>query len=227
MSKDIKSSTDFDAKLKNDVHFLPWVGEEYENGIAGFDENGIIQYGEKDKPGKRVLVLGESHYCANKSDATPDITRDVIEDFLDPSSVWEPYKNTYTKFERALAGKEFDAKSKIELWKHIAFYNYVQEPMTGARFAPTDEQYHNSEEVFWNVLEVLSPDYIIVWGIRLYNHLPEDGYDYPDDFPSDIPDIWVYNINNKNTFMMPIYHPSVGFDWKFWHDLITFLWKLN
>lgn len=224
MCKGIKSSTEFDAELgkDRDVHFLPWVGEKYKDGI-GFDKNGIIQY-DKDTPRKKVLVLGESHYCANESDATPDITRKVIEDFLNPSSEWEPYKNTYTKFERALAGKELDASNKIELWNHIAFYNYVQEPMKGARFAPTEEQYKKSEKAFWKVIEELTPDYIIVWGIRLYNKLPEVGYRYQGDVSDDLYDLWVYN---KTTLVLPIYHPSAGFDWYYWHNVIATLWTLK
>ena len=37
------------------VHFRPWVGSGYERGIAG----------------RKVLVLGESHYCARPEDDVP------------------------------------------------------------------------------------------------------------------------------------------------------------
>lgn len=72
------------------VHFQPWVGSGYERGIAGL----------------KVLVLGESHYCARLEDDVPEVTVNVIRDLLDPESEFEAYKNTYTKFERALAGAQ-------------------------------------------------------------------------------------------------------------------------
>lgn len=51
------------------ISFLPWIGEHYyKTGFAG----------------KRILVLGESHYCQNVSDASEDITRRVIMDLFDP-----------------------------------------------------------------------------------------------------------------------------------------------
>ena len=53
------------------INFLPWIGEHYyKTGFAG----------------KRILVLGESHYCQNVSDASEDITRRVIMDLFDPTS---------------------------------------------------------------------------------------------------------------------------------------------
>ena len=61
-------------KLYKNMHklnFLPWIGNYY--STTGF-------------AGKRILALGESHYCENASDATEDITRKVITDLFDPQS---------------------------------------------------------------------------------------------------------------------------------------------
>ena len=72
------------------LHFTPWIGKHYSTtGYAG----------------KRILALGESHYCEKSSDATEDITRKVIADLFDPHSEHEAYKNTYTKFAEALLGR--------------------------------------------------------------------------------------------------------------------------
>ena len=56
------------------INFLPWVGEHY--NTTGF-------------AGKRILALGESHYCDKASDARPDITGKVIADLFDPQSEHE------------------------------------------------------------------------------------------------------------------------------------------
>lgn len=131
------------------INFLPWIGEHYyKTGFAG----------------KRILVLGESHYCQNVSDASEDITRRVIMDLLDPTSEHEAYKNTYTKFAQALLGRgELSFADKELFWNSVAFYNYVQVPMSGPRVAPTQDNFRNSETAFFEVIEMLRPDIIIVW----------------------------------------------------------------
>ncbi len=201
-----KSDKDEDKEDKS-VHFLPWVGKNYKQGIYG----------------RRVLVLGESHYCARQEDDTPYVTRKVIADLLDPNSEHEAYKNTYTKFERALAGKVLDWQEKAELWNSIIFYNYVQIPMTGPRISPTVEEFKDSAQAFFEVLDRYCPDCVIVWGKRLYNNLPQEGCQGPD---LQLPDgtfqeTWIYTLTGgKRVHVMPILHPSSGFSWDFWHEAI-------
>lgn len=180
--------------------------------------------------GPKLLVLGDSHYCEDPSDATPEMTRDLILDLYDPNSKHEGYKNTYIKFERALAGKALDFGEKKELWNSLMFYNYVQEPMPGPRIKPTYEQFENSIPLFFKVLEEYQPDCVIAWGKRLYNNLPPDnGHKVPQltvpgagDF-----DIWAYDVpfgssGSKRTIpVMKILHPSSSFSPMFWHTVIS------
>lgn len=125
------------------VHFLPWVGDNYELGIKSVGENGVI-YGTDKEPGKKILVLGESHYCADKKDAVKDLTIKVIDDFVYSKSEHEPYKSTYIKFERSLAGHVIDEEERKKLWSHFMFYNYLQVPLTGPRMIPTGFDILNS-----------------------------------------------------------------------------------
>lgn len=69
--------------------FLPFIGKSYNNNNA---------FGNK-----RIMVLGESHYASVTS---PDITRDVLARYLDPSIEREGWMNTFLKFERSLVNKE-------------------------------------------------------------------------------------------------------------------------
>lgn len=55
------------ALIKAGVTFLPFVGDNYEYGIS-FDEEGNLVLGTPEKPGKKVLILGESHYCDEELD---------------------------------------------------------------------------------------------------------------------------------------------------------------
>ena len=108
---------------------------------------------------------------------------------------------------------EFEDKKNA--WEHLSFYNYVQEAMTGPRVSPTPEDFKNSEEAFWEILNELKPDLIIVWGARLYNNLPQEGKQLEDlevvvnDLfqKKDSLEIWSYN----NIPIMPIVHPSSAY----------------
>ena len=106
--------------MKN-VRFAPWVGSAYTMGIEG----------------KRMMALGESHYCANPCDADSGMTNRIIRLLFEPDREHEGFMNTYTKFERALAGKPLSLAEKEQWWNRILFYNYVQSPISGPRKEPT------------------------------------------------------------------------------------------
>lgn len=194
--------------MKN-IKFLPWVGSNYQRGISG----------------KRVLILGDSHYCARLSDATPQLTQNIIEDLFDSSSAFEHYKNTYTKFERSLAGHEIDQsdkRGKRKVWNDVMFYNYVQEALSGPREAPSARQFSASEAPFFEVLNHYKPHKIIAWGTRLYNHLPQKGKQLPDlvDHSNTPHEVWSYTLNNGQTVeVIQCVHPSAGFSWDYWHEV--------
>lgn len=204
----------------SDIRFKPWVGDRYGCGIVGYDADGKIIYGTENHIGKRVLVLGESHYCANpEAEATPFLTINIIADLLNPDSEWEAYKNTYTKFIKSLIGCEeyLTPQEKEKAWQHIVFYNYVQTPMSGARVAPTAEDFKNSEKAFFEVLQTYKPDFVIAWGNRLYNNLPKGGKQLNDlniatgRFAGNSTELWSYNVNDNNIPVLPITHPSAGY----------------
>lgn len=214
----MKNSSTFDEKtiksMNSVVKFKPWVGENYENGIH---------------KGKKLMILGESHYCANpETEATEDITIKVIEDLLDPFSEHEGYKNTYTKFAKAVVGeKQFSDETKKEFWQHVIFYNYVQTAISGARVSPTTEQFRNSEQAFFEILSQYQPDLIIVWGKRLYNNLPQQGTQLPDlqisqgIYAGESSEVWSYTIGGKTIALLPITHPSASmFELQYHKDLI-------
>ena len=196
------------------VKFKPWVGENYETGIH---------------QGKKLMILGESHYCANpETEAIEDITIKIIEDLLDPFSEYEGYKNTYTNFAKAVVGeKQFSDETKKEFWQHVIFYNYVQTAISGARVSPTTEQFRNSEQAFFEIISQYQPDLIIVWGKRLYNNLPQQGTQLPDlqisqgIYAGESSEVWSYTIGGKTIALLPITHPSASmFELQYHKDLI-------
>lgn len=209
-----------DKLEKEGVKFLPWIGDKYEEGIY-YDEKGELCYGTS--KGKKVLVLGESFYWDDEDDGNGKMfIPELIEDFLNPQSEFLPYKRTFIKFERAMAGRELDKEESREFWEHVMFYNYVQVPLQGTRFSPTEEQYANSKDMFFTLLNIINPDYFIVWGMRLYNNLPQEGMQGFDiEESGDSYETWIYEVGAKRIPFMAIYHPSAGFDWLYWHNLIV------
>lgn len=193
------------------VHFTPWVGKNYTTGING----------------KRLMVLGESHYCANpETEDRPELTCYVMEDLFNPTSPHEEYKNTYTKFERALSGKAVnvsDKTGKREAWESVLFYNYVQTPMNAPRTPPSKKQFEDSEKAFFEVLETYRPHKVVAWGSRLYNNLPKGGLQQADLTLADGSsiEVWSYTLADGQVVeVLPCTHPSAGFSWEHWHTVI-------
>lgn len=218
------------------VNFKPWIGKYYQHGVIGFDEKGHIVYGTKDNSAVKILVLGDSHYCANVEDAKPTLTKDVITYLLDPESAHEPYMNTYKKFIKSFTGyfEELTDGQKRDAWEHIMFYNYVQKPMTAARIAPLVEDYRESDEAFKEVLETSDADIVIAWGKRLYNNLPsqsemvgeqdEDLEIMDGDYEGEAIEVWRYKVkkseDEKWVPIIGITHPSAAFALEYWGTII-------
>ena len=185
--------------------FLPFVGKDYHSG-------GIF--------GRKLMVMGDSHYGSVPS---PDTTRQVLGWYLDPSVEREGWMNTFLKFERSLVGKETTAQDSRKIWDSVLFYNYLQVLLSGPREAGTDQQYKDSSASFYEVLSQYRPDLLIVWGKRVWQKLPWQGWTegetiHVDDYPID-----------NGTYTLPcghkvktvcVYHPSVGYSWDYWHRVI-------
>lgn len=198
-----KETVQQEVNSDSKIFFKPWVGSEYNSG-------GVY--------GKKVLVLGESHY-GDATDAT-DETIGVVKEFV--YEYWgAPYQQTFLCFERALAGRELNQEEREQLWNSIMFYNYFQKSTTGPRTEPDMTAQKDSEEAFRELLESYQPDAIIVWGQRLYNLLPAwDGSESSIEVDGDSCPVWYYPIKGKNIPAMRVYHPSApaGKNWELWHQ---------
>lgn len=193
--------------MSKNIKFIPWVGSEYAQGING----------------KRVMVLGESHYCAHESEAVPQLTINIIHHILNPNNEHEGFMNTYTKFGRALAGRDHYDKDREAMWNSVVFYNFVQVPISEARKAPEKQDFVDAESPYFTVLEQYRPDCVIVWGSRLYNNLPRKGYQTEDLIMRDGKSIetWAYKLSSGHiVYLLPIIHPSAAFTPEYWCEAI-------
>ena len=153
--------------MKN-VFFTPWVGK---------------LYFEKRYNNKKILILGESHHCGYCADCKNpkdcNLTIVVIGDYLNyknGNAQFEKWMGAFTKFTNIFFGKNCDVETLNNFWNSIIFYNYVQKPINEPRIEPTKQMFNDSENAFFEILNEYDPDIIIVWGKRLWDNLPHNGY---------------------------------------------------
>jgi len=159
------------------VFFLPWVVRENYN--RGYD-------------GKKILVLGESHYRNKKCDKNCDCgktkkcldyTKNVVKQFLKyikskenkGKEKHEKWMDTFYKFTNVFLGKEKVNYEDLEnFWNNIVFYNYVQKAMKRSKNKierPTNDDFDESKKAFSEILEEYKPDLVIIWGLVLEEKL--------------------------------------------------------
>jgi len=164
----------------NSVTFKPWIGSKYAT-------NNMF--------GKRVLVLGESHYGAPE-DRVPEMTVNAVRRWAQ-----EERAAFFTKTAKLLLGLDSNTwlsdEQRAEVWEHVAFYNFVQQcPGEYSRIRPTLDMWQAGRQPFLEVVRALKPDVILVLGKQLSSWLPQ--------LPNHIR-------------MCNVQHPSTGFDYNLWN----------
>lgn len=196
------------------IFFDPWVGSQYESG-------GIF--------GKKIMVLGESHYCGEDcadcgvGRGCESFTTKVMRDYLDQNNEREGWMSTFLKFERSLVNRWTSPEESVIIWNSVLFYNFLQVAMHGPRRAGTPAQYQAAAAPFYEVLEKYEPDLIVVWGTRLWYNMPGEGWVDGEDFRVDgypIKNGWYRLANQKMVKVICVYHPSTGYSWDYWHRAI-------
>lgn len=171
---------------------------------------------------KKVLCLGDSHY--GTAPIVSDTTKEVVKRYIKAEKM-ESWFPTFTKGLEALVGQNLKGNTELtaKVFNSICFYNYVQTPMTEAREKPTSEQYQDSAEAFFQTLEELQPDIVVVWGVRLWNNLPWNQLKYRNCEMINGYKLYscTYNLSTKKqVIFLRIYHPSAGFSWKKWYECL-------
>lgn len=210
---------DFSQELDK-VRFLPWVGKMYENG-------GIFN--------KRILVVGDSNYCGQCDrkeceelfyNCSRNYTENAILKHL--NGTLGKLGKTYTTFERSLVGKSTDEEKRRVIWNSIAFYNYLQYALEVPRMKGEAEAYDAAEDPFFQVLDKLEPELIIVWSAggrdSLYEKMPKNRWiDCDNEIIDDvsIPNGKYKLSNGTDVPIFFVHHPSSrGYSWKYWHKVI-------
>jgi len=133
------------------IGFQPWIGQNY--ATTGFK-------------GKKVLILGESHYRPIEQ---------KIQDFSMNVIKWHVYTKrvrVFTKVEMVLtnipARESVSDDQRSAFWESLAFDNYIQTSVgEHARDRPTPEMWEAAKKPFLQTLNRLKPEYLVVLGREL------------------------------------------------------------
>ena len=200
--------------MKN-VCFMPREGKKYSS--TGYQ-------------GKKILVLGESLYGVevNKDGVSP--TKQVVDWYLEEKEKegkTRRHRRAFNMFTNVVLGKPANYKQASCFWESVVFYNYIHATVLNvSRKSPQKEDFEKSKAAFFEILEEYQPDLIIVWGKRLWNHMPncmpngEKGtwsdFDILDESGGKF---YYYETSNKKIPAYCIKHPSAALSYG-WHDYI-------
>lgn len=182
-------------------YFKPWIGDNYWSGR---------------RFGKRVLVLGESHYGW---DLPPNWTIQCIKEQISGEGTYK----FWTDIAIAFLNEHPSVEDKKAFWHSVAFYNYIQESVgDGPGIRPTEEMWENAREPFNEVLSKLCPQFIAVLGHELWDALPADGSEGPRarGARGHNEPLWRYPHPEGEAWAFRLMHPSArkGFSAWEWHD---------
>lgn len=211
------------------VKFLPFVGDNYENGIS-FDEEGRLILGTAEKPGKKVLIINQCHYCDEDltDEEMSSFTRDVFErrfaSYTNANSnkgnMVFSEKVFFLTLERIMTGQVNGHSNSF--WEYIMFYTYVQDIVRQPTEIAKDTDY---SAPFFRLLDLYKPDCVIVLGYHLYEILPiENGYQ-GNQLDFDGSETWIYDLDGCKIQVFPINNLSRIYACDSWHWSIVELFK--
>ena len=210
------------------VKFIPWVGKSYNK--EGFQ-------------GKKILILGDSHYCEKEKNRNEECKLHWEEngckcsyncmnercysmtEFLIRNEYLESRRNggamarhlhTILNFEKNLFNCTPTADASVDFWSRVIFYNYIQHSQhePGTRRKTSPKEKEEYRQAFKEVLEVYKPNYIIVWSKMLFTK------DWLPDGTSEIPDYTLKTESDGCVYEAPVRVFKTD-DGKLIHALIT------
>ena len=133
----------------DNLKWEPYIGKKFEKGISQ----------------KKILIVGESHYHNGSEKSILKInksnfTKIVIEEMAVKKEYWST--KFFQNFHKTFVGSDnFKGES---LWDYLAFYNFIQRPMSTNKERPNNSDFIKGWSSFFEVLDNLKPDICIFLG---------------------------------------------------------------
>ena len=188
--------------------FRPWIGEDYQHS----------------RWGKRVLVLGESHYQWDENqpiDNWPTLTIECIEEQI----AGEYTDRFWTNIAIAFLNHLPKLDEKRAFWHSVAFYNYIQQCVGfGPGPNPTPAMWPQSLCAFRHLLNTHQPEVIIVLGRPNWWNIQRLGAEGPHMEGARCTETQWLQYAGGSCLAYGIYHPSSrgrhSFKGQYWHPFI-------
>lgn len=207
-----------DFASSENVFFLPHVGK----GYGG--QGGIF--------GKRVCVVGASHYArgyedclrGNGRDVWRMMTRNAVRDYLDPNFRAETsWKSTYTKFINTFFDAPTGTRERRRFFDSVVFFNYLQRP-EGENGNESHPELYAEEchfRAFCEIISAMKPDVVIVWGGKVRSALFRNFGVSEKDFISE--NCICAEIGGHRFRLIGVVHPSHAFPQKKYREIFRAL----
>lgn len=188
------------------VNAYPFVGKDYEKGFLN--------------SGKKVLILGHSHYNEENAGAPchHTFTQEIVDGFVSGEDA--SFYRGYTSQTKALLNREISVDDRECVWNQLAFYNFIQFNIARPDVKDTSDEFNSSVSAFKEILEELKPDVIITWGYGLFNRLyplgEKDGEKLFLANGDEVNTRWFSTGGEDKALMIRQRHPSRGYSWREW-----------
>ena len=142
--------SDFDDVLGQikGLTWLPWIGNNYP------------------KARRKILVLGESHYCYNNFspadiEKNREETRECVADYAERGRAAGNQWYTYEPMETVLKETILKKKDRRQMWSELAYMNIIQKCMSDKKKRPHWELFLAGWESVLQVIYAIKPELCI------------------------------------------------------------------
>lgn len=203
------------------LSWLPWIGSDFLNNE------------------KRLLIVGESHYALGEtvSDFQTDLQRHQNPNFtrklIEETQLQELYSyKLLDNFWQAFLKRQ---PNKKEIWKNIAFYNFVQRSMDYSSFDGEKKEQPNAKDfklgwnIFAEIIKIVRPTDCIFLSLKAAagfgNFLVDPSvskfeYAYPAKIGNMSPVEGFVVVDGQHVNISFIQHCSSFFSPKAWHSFL-------
>ena len=153
------------------IYFEPWRGPEY-------DTVGLW--------GRKVLIVGESHYDEWADHDGQGILKHHLPPSFTQECVQEVVKGVggaryWARVRNRLGGEEHETQPQAVFWNKVAFYNFIQSPVDGGPgIRPTPQQWAAGAPALIEALHLVRPDRVLFTGDHLWWHVQARDGKLPD-----------------------------------------------
>jgi hypothetical protein len=204
------------------LHWLPFVGKDY----------------TKSPIGKKLLIVGESHYVPAEEDADDGysdetwtrkfICKEGLK--LPPYYVGNPINPLIKNTEKAIFNTQNPTdENKQKLWHSVVYFNLVQRLLESrnSEDRPNDDDFIKGWKVFSEIIEKLQPNICLVLGKSGWGNLGNYFTNFQSEWSLIVPNEKTSKIAflSKNEYQLKLIfidHPSgsYGFKYEEWAKII-------